>query len=444
MFKRSENPEWLEKLQGNSWQIEMLIAGGVVYTLYQLPEYFRKYFIIAYESIGLTDALVVYLLSAYVLTRLLLIGFTVNLLLRAVWVAYIGIYASFPTGINQNHPKDGAWYTQKRAKQLSVRDILDRLEMACNTTYSLSILLCLITISVLILMGIVIALINALPFYSFMDTAPFKYSFILVCMLMVLGTFERLIHRSLARRPNALKWNRRFFKVIDYISLAFLYKGAWLTLSSNIKAWKIQALVLFYFGIALLLSINQIGDYLNTNGFFNYDPMEKRDFLEIPTAYRVSYNKYYNTLPDKNSFALEGCISSDVIKDRFMWVFVPYWNTMDKALGRHFKKYQVPLSFSSLDTLANDNYWEKRIYTDSLHKVALADFFTVIIDQDTIKGIKWFKHQLPKTAEKGFIAYLDTDSLSVGEHLFLLRWTDYNWQGKAYENNWLNIPFWKE
>ena len=136
MFKRSENPDWLEKLQSNSWQIEMLIAGGVVYTLYQLPSYFKKYFIINYESVGLTDTLVVSFFFAYTLTRLLLIGFTINLSLRAVWVAYIGIYASFPDGINENHPKDSAWYKLKKAKQASVRNILDRLEMACNITYS--------------------------------------------------------------------------------------------------------------------------------------------------------------------------------------------------------------------------------------------------------------------------------------------------------------------
>ncbi|GAB5551951.1 MAG: hypothetical protein Sapg2KO_15420 [Saprospiraceae bacterium] len=444
MFKRSENPEWLEKLQSNSWQIEMLIAGGVVYTLYQLPSFFQQYFIIAYESIGLTDYLVFYLLGAYMLTRLLLIGFTINLLLRSIWVAYIGIYASFPNGINENHPKDGDWYRQKKSKQLSVRAILDRLEMACNTTYSLSILLCLISVSVLLLMLIIATLISKIPFYSFLDTAAFKYSLVLIFMLFVLGTFERLMHRLLINRPNALKWSRRLFKLMDYLSLAFLYKGAWLTLSSNIKTWKIQTLVLLYFGVGLLLSINQIGDYLNSNGFFNYDPMEERDFLNIPIANEVKFNNYFNTLPEKNSFALEGCISSDIVRDRYMWVFVPYWNSMDKSLKRHFQKYQVPLNNSSLDTLKQENYWAKKLYTDSLHKVALADFFTVIIDQDTLKDLRWFEHQLPKTTERGFIAYIDTDSIAASEHLLQLRWTDYNWRGKEYETNWLNIPFWKE
>ena len=88
--------------------------------------------------------------------------------------------------------------------------------------------------------------------------------------------------------------------------------------------------------------------------------------------------------------------------------------------------------------------FNRRLYTDSLYKVALADFFTVVIDRDTLKEVKWYEHQIGKTAEKGFIAYLDTDSLSVGEHILRLDWTNYNWKNEPYENNWLVIPFWKE
>jgi hypothetical protein len=444
MLKRKENPEWLERLQNNSWQVEMLIAGSVVYTLYQLPTYIRTYFISTYEQVGLSDFLLSYLLSSYLLTRLLLIGFTANLILRAIWVAYIGIYSSFPQGINQFHPKFSGWYALKKEGQLEPREKLDRLESACNITYSLAILMCLITSSIFILMLVLLFLIGLIPGYNFLDTAAFKYSFILVLFFIVFGTFERLTYQFFKQRPRALKWSQRVFKVLDYLSLAFIYKGAWLTLASNIKAWKIQMVIIFYFLLGFLLSINQIGDYLTTPGFFHYDVLEDRDYLKIPVAYEVSFNNYYNQLPEKNSFTLQGCISSDIVQDGFMWVFVPYWKSMDVSLKKHFEKYKVPLNNKELGTLPDGNFWEKRQLTDSLHKAALADFFTVIIDGDTLQNVQWFEHQITKTAERGFINYINTDSLAVGEHLLNLRWTNYNWRGEVYESNWLNIPFWKE
>lgn len=134
-------PDWLEQLQANSWQIELLIAGGVVITLYQLPDYFRRYFILTYETVGLTDFVVLFLLSVYLLTRILLIGFIANLILRSIWVAYIGIYSSFPEGINANPQNFRNWYLRQKAIEPPVRDKLERLDKACNIAFSLAILL---------------------------------------------------------------------------------------------------------------------------------------------------------------------------------------------------------------------------------------------------------------------------------------------------------------
>ncbi|HKK76224.1 MAG TPA: hypothetical protein VJ953_14185 [Saprospiraceae bacterium] len=444
MAKEKKLPDWLEGLQANSWQIELLIAGGVVITLYQLPDYFRRYFILTYETVGLTDFVVLFLLSVYLLTRLLLIGFFANLLLRSVWVAYIGIYSSYPQGINDTPRNFKAWYLRQKALQPSIRYKLERLDRACNTTFSLAILLCLISLSVIILMSILFFVIGLIPFYSFLDTAWFKYSAISICILLVMGVFERFSFWLFRNRPRAQNWSFRIFRFFDYITLAFLYKGAWLTLVSNIKAWKIQALVIVYFLAGLLLSINQIGDYLKSNGFFHYDILEQRDFLEVPTAYRANYNDYYNRIPQKKSFSLKGCIERDVIKDRYVWVFVSYWKGMDRGFRRHLSERGVPLDYGAMRELEGETAWDQRLLADSLYKQALADYISVQIDGQPMRNVQWFDTQLEKTTEKGFIAYIDTDSLSAGNHIMEIRLNDYNWRGEAFVNNWMNIPFWKE
>jgi hypothetical protein len=437
-------PDWLEQLQANSWQIELLIAGGVVITLYQLPDYFRRYFILTYETVGLTDFVVLFLLSVYLLTRILLIGFIANLILRSIWVAYIGIYSSYPEGISAMPQNFKSWYLRQKAMEPSTRQKLERLDRACNIAFSLAILLCLISLSVIILMLILFLVISWIPFYSFLDTAWFKYSFISVCILLVLGVFERFSFWLFRKRPGVQSWATRFFRFFDYVTLTFLYKGAWLTLVSNIKAWKIQALIIVYFLAGLLLSINQIGDYLKSNGFFHYDILEQRDFLDVPTAYRANYNYYYNRIPEKKSFTLKGCIEQDVIKDRYTWVFISYWKVMDRGLKRHLSDSAVPLNYQEMRQLAGENAWEQRLLADSLYKKALAEYMVLQIDGEPIANVQWYDTQLEKTAEKGFIAYLDTEALSAGNHILEVRLNDYNWRGEPFVNNWLNIPFWKE
>ena len=108
----------------------------------------------------------------------------------------------------------------------------------------------------------------------------------------------------------------------------------------------------------LLLSINQIGDYLKSNGFFHYDILEQRDFLDVPTAYRVNYNYYYNRIPEKKSFTLKGCIEQDVVKDRYTWVFISYWKSMDRTLSRYLSSQGVPLNYREMTELEGENAWE--------------------------------------------------------------------------------------
>jgi hypothetical protein len=31
--------QWLKRLQQNSWEVELLISGGAIFTLFQIPEY---------------------------------------------------------------------------------------------------------------------------------------------------------------------------------------------------------------------------------------------------------------------------------------------------------------------------------------------------------------------------------------------------------------------
>ena len=37
--KNSEIPKWLQKIQNESWEAEILISGGAVYALFELSEY---------------------------------------------------------------------------------------------------------------------------------------------------------------------------------------------------------------------------------------------------------------------------------------------------------------------------------------------------------------------------------------------------------------------
>jgi hypothetical protein len=101
-------PVWLQNLQDNSWEIELLISGGAVFTLLQFPDAF----LIFYRSVKTSYALPglnVYLILGMACIKILTNGFILHLLLRSFWLAMVCINYTFPQGIEgrrmkQAHP----------------------------------------------------------------------------------------------------------------------------------------------------------------------------------------------------------------------------------------------------------------------------------------------------------------------------------------------------
>ena len=84
-------PKWLEEQQHNSWQIEILIASGIIFFLLKIPEHITSYFLQTAASTAINSSIIIIMVGGYIFSRALLIGFVVNLILRAVWLAMLGI-----------------------------------------------------------------------------------------------------------------------------------------------------------------------------------------------------------------------------------------------------------------------------------------------------------------------------------------------------------------
>lgn len=80
MKEESQIPQWLQDQENNSWQIELLISGGMIFTLYQLPAWINKKTALFDIETSLEYSLIIFIIGILVVSRALLIGFTINLL----------------------------------------------------------------------------------------------------------------------------------------------------------------------------------------------------------------------------------------------------------------------------------------------------------------------------------------------------------------------------
>ncbi|MEL6670192.1 MAG: hypothetical protein AAFP08_14570, partial [Bacteroidota bacterium] len=98
--EHQETPKWLKSLERTSWQIEVLISGGLMFTLYSLPGSINELLYQAYLNTGFEITIFVVFMAAFVVSKALLIGFGVNLFLRAIWLALLGVHFAYPKGID--------------------------------------------------------------------------------------------------------------------------------------------------------------------------------------------------------------------------------------------------------------------------------------------------------------------------------------------------------
>src|SRR5436190_17320790 len=92
-------PKWLKRIQENSWEAEILISGGAIFSLFQLGDFAGQYVLHIKEirqTAGLNETAMFLFMGINGIT----IGFITHLILRAFWVGLVCLNFAYPAGIN--------------------------------------------------------------------------------------------------------------------------------------------------------------------------------------------------------------------------------------------------------------------------------------------------------------------------------------------------------
>ena len=202
--QNSQLPDWIKDYRNQSWQIEILIAGGTVITLASITDKVRDYFFLNYPIAEFSHYAIILLFAVYLVTRVLLLGFIANLILRAVWLAYLGINFSFPSGVDYKKIKSDRASRELR-KQPNILDRVITLEKLCNLSYSLAVLLALLTASAFISLLFITYLFESLGAEDWVigPTFPYVVSFLIV--ITQIGLLDKVLYRGSRRSATPSK-----------------------------------------------------------------------------------------------------------------------------------------------------------------------------------------------------------------------------------------------
>ena len=223
--------EWLEKLQQESWQLELLISGFAIYGIYATRGIIEEWMYIAdYKVQGEAG----FILSGLVFIfqkgwLIFFINLIVHVILRGLWIGAIGLRY-----VSGEIDYDSLGYSERFTRFLkknvgSYDDFIERLEKSCSVIFSYTFLLFLLFVSLMffILQSVVLTVLlqktnfkssEAGTFFGMLLTAYFLLGILVFFDLITLGLFKRIKENSISKIYFFL------YRFYGWITLSFLYR----------------------------------------------------------------------------------------------------------------------------------------------------------------------------------------------------------------------------
>ena len=434
MSKDYNNPGFkklLQKLQEESWQLELLISGFAIFGLFQAASPLG---IAAQEAKNNEQVfLFIILIVASVSCYILLFNLLLHVILRGLWIGALGLrYVS--GDIDYAELKYSQKFTKYLKKKIGSFDrYIGNLENYCSIIFAISFLL----IFYVIALTLTVASIALIAFYLIAnDNSLLKIIGILLVNFISFGmlfTFLDFITQGWLKKKN---WTSTIYFpiywVFSFITLSFLYRPLVYNFLDNKFGRRISLiLVPLYFLILIGTS-------------FSY---EKSNYIELGISsneYRANKSNYEDLLDkEKGEFIRNAAIPSKVITNKYLKVFVVYNESTEDIIFDFKPELKPENDIRGLGSGINfgDNF-KASMLRDSLRPVyieTLNDIYVFKIDSLLLDS--QFIISESKTGQFGFETYLDLNPLSNGKHLLKVYRKRLNKKDTLFSTR-ATIPFW--
>lgn len=316
-------PQWLQRLEEESWQAELIVSGIAIFGSLQLPGLLSRAVNWALGTFSapyleILSFLFIYLSCA---VQALIICFVLHFLVRTIWIGNIGLLSVFPRGIRKGYEKFSAAYEEGLHKEFpDFQGFNQRLDRLGSLLFSIAGLWTIIFVTINI--GIVIA-----SFLGFLLTLAFPGLSVTQFLLALAALlFPFLMLPSLLSLPwlRERPWVRRYhfplYRVASKVMFGPFYRQvnySSLTLITNSKSQN-------YLGVLLLSMVVLIGSamvwMLGSNYFYLKGDIRNR---LSGRAVQMLPAQYDDKRAEGNTYIPFASIPSDVIREPVLPVYIP-------------------------------------------------------------------------------------------------------------------------
>jgi hypothetical protein len=431
-YTKPEFKQLLQRLQEESWQLELLISGFAIFGL-----------ISAFPTIELAvndaqNSQQIYKLTIYSIAwascAILIFNLLLHVLLRGLWIGALGLrYVS--GDIDYDDLKYSPKFTKYLKKRVGSFDkYIATLEDYCSVIFAISFLLIFYVLAITFTILAIALIANYLLGNDDLPNWLSKGVGITLILFVIFGMFFTLIDFITLGFLKKKKWISKIYFpiywVFSFITLSFLYRPLVYNFLDNKFGRRLSfVLVPFYLVIALTLSLRY-----KTSNYFN----SSANSSEI-----IANNNNYEDLLSEGSFIDNVAIQSKVITDPYLKVFILFTDNIEDRVYLYNEGLKPEHDKRGLgsDITFNNTFIDGN-KLDSLRTEYLKTFNSIYYTKiDTIKFDNEFIFGKSLNNKMGFESYLSTKNLSDGKHILKVNRMSIRKKDTVYLNV-ATIPFW--
>jgi hypothetical protein len=438
---KSKLTQWLELLQQESWQLELIITGFAIFLVGSLHEplmSFVNHIKVVSQGVENNFALSVpfaILLGAWFF---LLVNLIFHVILRGLWISTIGLrYVSGEIDFDELnfHPRFDRFI---RKKTLSYDEYIERLEKFCSVVFALTFMIIFMIIALGLYFTGLYILIDLFA-QEFIDSFSPKAADVISIILAILWNVGGLLFLIdfvtlgwLKRKNWAAKVYYPIYRFFSFITLAFIYRPIYYNLIDNRFSKKIAYFLVPYVILAVIVSS------ISTD-FHPYFPnSQSRDNNYF------THNFYDDLRDDKEAVINLASIPSKYLNNRYLELFVGYKSrTHDKVIQKICPDLKPLVNTGMKVTAVQLSINPDEIGSPDTALTCISQLYKIYVNDSLFEAPKYRFYSNPAHGEKGVLTILDLNYLERGEQLLKIE-TQAIRKDSLYWRDWAEFPFWVE
>lgn len=444
--EKSKLVKWLDQLQQESWQLELVVSGFAIFLLIGALEALNELnFVEKLDIAGLGQQGAMLQMGYLILAIacfIILINLVLHVLLRGIWISAVGLrYVSGDIDFD-SLKLSGRFNHFLRRRMGSFDDYILKLENVCSLVFAFTFLIVFMLLGVALSFTLFLLLIFLFEHkldgmlsdgFGKIIGIPVILTFAFTSIIyfidfITLGWLKRLRWFTVVYYP--------VYRFFSFITLASLYRPLYYNLVDNRFGRRVGFLLVPYVVVVIFLLT------------FKIDTHEW--FPDTPGKAGLLKSNYDDLRPEGQRIYF-GSIPSKFIQNGFLEIFLHYRPASDNKLLADICPGFRPgkeAGFGTMIRFSVDRKQEKQKVNEADSALAcLSNIYEIHVDDSLFHqpSFKFYKH--PNDEEYGLLTVLDVNGIARGLHHLRVKKLAKAPVGDSptlQMQDYFVIPFWKE